>query len=269
MHGKGGQICEPARLQQLRCPLIIRSSSEDVITGELVQVMRMINPRWWLPGFLNAALGTDRFRQQVFQGLRIDPWVNHPPYPRHLLPWTEGSTQVDIEISWENPPTSVFCEAKYNSDFSFKTSNSTGSSQVSGDQLARNIRVGLHHCGYFRGKELFERPRRDFVVVFLSPMANHALVRRYRNESKLRKAIPKSELIAELPKPPFVGEINYHQVRSAFQQKKRFMARSERVAVDELDRYLQFKKGPMLLANGNGHTNGFYRKPPSTTDGAS
>ncbi len=260
MHGKGGQICEPARLQQLRCPLIIRNTSEDVITGELVQVMRLINPRWWLPGFLNAALGSERFRTQVFRDLRVEPWVNHPPYPKELLPWSEGSTQVDIEISWENPPTTVFIEAKYQSDLSWKTSNSTGSSQFPGDQLSRNIRVGLHHCGFFRGKELFETQRRDFIVIVLSPMANHALVRRYRSESKLRKAIPRSELIAELPRPPFVGEINYAQIRTVLQANKRFMTRAERVAVEQIDQYLQYKKGPAVLANGNG--NGVHRYPP-------
>jgi len=269
VHGKGGQICEPARLQQLRCPLIIRSTSEDVITGELVQVMRLINPRWWLPGFLNAAVGAERFRTQVFRDLRIEPWVNHPPYPRELLPWSEGSTQVDIEISWENPPTTVFIEAKYLSDLSWKTSNSTGSSTYPGDQLIRNVRVGLCRCGYFRGKELFETPLRDFVVVVLSPMANHALVRRYRSESNLRKAIPRSELIASLPRLPFVGEINYAQIRTVLQANKRFMTRAERVAAEELDGYLQFKKGPTFLANGNGHGNGFHRKPPFPADGAS
>jgi hypothetical protein len=266
MHGKGGQICEPARLQQLRCPLIIRSTSEDVITGELVQVMRIINPRWWLPGFLNAAVGAERFRTQVFRDLRIEPWVNQPPYPRNLLPWTEGSTQVDVQISWENPPTTVFLEAKYLSDLSWKTTHSTSSSKYPGDQLIRNIRVGLHHCGYFRGKELFDSPLRDFVVVVLSPMANHALVRRYRSESKVRAAIPRSDLIANLPRLPFVGESNYLQIRTLLQTNKRFMTRAERVAAEELDHYLQYKKGPAMLANGNG--NGFHHRPPDSPNGS-
>jgi hypothetical protein len=96
-------------------------------------------------------------------------------------------------------------------------------------------------------------------------MANHALVRRYRNESKLRKAIPRSELLVDLPRSPFVGEINYAQIRTVLQANKRFMTRAERVAAEELDGYLQFKKGPTFLANGNG--NGFHHRPSDSTNG--
>jgi hypothetical protein len=242
LHCKGGRVCEAAQSGQMRCPLLIRSSSEDVITGELVQVMRTINPRWWLADFLNAALGARRFGQQVYRRLRIEPWVNHPPYPRELLPWKEGSTQVDVEISWENPPTTVFIEAKYGSELSWKTSNSTGTKKFPGDQLIRNIRVGLHHCGYFQQDALFESAQRDFVVIVLSPHAEHGLVRRYRSEKALRKAIPKSDRLVGLPAGPFVGEIGYSEIREIFRERRRFFTRAETVAADGLDRYLLFKK---------------------------
>ena len=246
LHGKGGQVCEPARLQQLRCPLLIRSSSEDVITGEIVQVMRTINPRWWLAEFLNVALGAKRFHQQVYRRLRIEPWVNQTPYPRELLPWKEGSTQVDVVISWENPPTTVFIEAKYQAELSWRTSHSTSSRRYPGDQLIRNIRVGLHECGYFRGNRLFEWKPREFVVVVLSPHANHSLVRRYRNVRTLLRSIPHSEELAGLPSPPFVGEISYRQVSDVLRHSRRFMSRPERVLAEELDGYLQFKRVSMV-----------------------
>lgn len=242
LHGKGGQVCEPARLQKLRCPLLIRSSSEDVITGEIVQVMRTINPRWWLAEFLNEALGAERFSQQVYRQLRIEPWVNQVPYPQELLPWKEGSTQVDVVISWENPPTTVFIEAKYQAELSWKTSHSAGASRYPGDQLIRNIRVGLHHCGYLRGRTLFDASPRDFVVIVLSPVPNHALVRRYRNDSALMKAIPQSNRLSGLPRRPFVGEIGYSTIRQILRRKSRYMTRAERIVAEDLDRYLQVKK---------------------------
>jgi hypothetical protein len=245
LHGKGGRLCEPAQGGLIRCPLLIRSTSEDVITGELVQVMRTINPRWWLTDFLNTALGAKRFGQQVYRRLRIEPWVNHPPYPRELLPWKEGSTQVDIEISWENPPTTVFIEAKYGSDLSWKTANSSGSKKFPGDQLIRNIRVGLHHCGYFKRHALFDAAPRDFVVIVLSPNPEHALVRRYRQEPALRKAIPHSDRLRGLPTGPFVGEIGYAGIRRVLKERSRFFTRSETVAADEFHRYLLFKKAYM------------------------
>ena len=90
--GKGGQVCQQAKAGEIKCPLIVRPTSEDVITGQLFQALESVNPRWWLPQILNTALGTSRFRQQVFRRLRIDLWKNRPPYPRELLPWNEGST---------------------------------------------------------------------------------------------------------------------------------------------------------------------------------
>ena len=245
MHGKGGRLCEQAASGQMRCPLLIRSTSEDVITGELVQVMRTINPRWWLADFLNTALGAKRFHQQVYRRLRIEPWVNHRPYPEELLPWKEGSTQVDIEISWENPPTTVFIEAKYQAELSWKTSNSGGQKKYPGDQLIRNIRVGLHHCGYFAGKELFETVPRDFVAILLAPRTENPLVLRYRREEKLRRAIPHSERLAALPRGPFVGEIGYGQIRDVLRSRRRFLTRAERGGVEGLDQYLGFKKRQM------------------------
>ena len=118
LHRKGGCLCQPAKEGKLRCPLIVRPTSEDVITGNLFQVLKVLNPRWWLPDFLNEALNVHAFHRQVFRNLRIEPWVNKPTYPRELLPWDEGSTQVDVVISWENPPTTVYVEMKYGSELS-------------------------------------------------------------------------------------------------------------------------------------------------------
>ena len=70
LNGKGGCLCEPARQGKLRCPLIVRSTSEDVVTGQLFGTLRVLNPRWWLPDILNQALGAERFRRQVFRDLR-------------------------------------------------------------------------------------------------------------------------------------------------------------------------------------------------------
>jgi len=118
LNGKGGRACDHARRGDIRCPLIVRPTSEDQITGEMFQVLRAINPRWWLPQALNSALSAQRFGQHVYRKLSIDLWVNQPRYPRGLLPWDEGNTQVDAVISWENPPTTVFCEVKYLAELS-------------------------------------------------------------------------------------------------------------------------------------------------------
>jgi hypothetical protein len=242
LHGKGGCLCQPAREGKLRCPLIVRPSSEDVITGHLVQVLKVLNPRWWLPDFLNKALGVPAFGRQIFRKLRIEPWVNKPSYPRELLPWNEGSTQVDVVLTWENPPTTVYIEMKYGSELSLVTSRNQGQYGYPADQLARNARVGLLECGYFQLPRLFERNQRDFLLLVITPDGGQPLVTRYRNPIQLRAAIPHSDLIPRLPRLPFIGELGYSQIIRLLRQQQRWFTRPERILVDQLCDYLEMKE---------------------------
>jgi len=243
IHGKGGNLCQQARTGQIRCPLIVRPTSEDVVTGQLFQALGCVNPRWWLPDLLNAALGSTRFRKQIHRRFKIRLWRNQPCYPRELLPWDEGSTQVDAVITWENPPTTVFIEAKYGSALSPKVSRDDGLSGYPSDQLIRNIRVGLHCCGYFSPRnQLFDQPPRDLIVLVLAPAKGHPLVERYRDEAQLRAAIPHSDRLIGLPKGPFVGQFDHDDVREVLTRHARFMTFAERRVVEDLDQYLEFKR---------------------------
>lgn len=241
MLGKGGQVCRPAREGQLRCPLIVRPTSEDVITGNLFQVLKVLDARWWLPQLLNQALGVQRFRQQIFRRLRIELWKNRPAYPRELLPWDEGSTQVDVTITWENPPTTVFIEMKFLSDLSRKTAGDKGNSGYPSDQLIRNIRVGLWECGWFRPTHLFKITPRNLVVLLVGPDVGHPLVTKYRRSTTLLKSIPHSDRLQGLPQTPFVGEASYSWIAMILLNNRRWLSRLERLLVDQLADYLAFK----------------------------
>lgn len=241
LHGKGGRICQPALKGTQRCPLIIRPTSEDVITGYLAMSLRALNSRWWLPDLLNLALGAPRFRQQVYRRLKIEPWKNHPRYPRELLPWDEGSTQVDLVFAWENPPTTIFIEMKYGSDLSMKTAGGDSKHGYPSDQLIRNIRVGLWTCGWFEQRPMFKIPPRDFILVFCSPAKGHWLATRYRDRAKLLKAIPHSDRLQGLPPLPFVGELSYEDIARVLRRRRRWFTRPERLIADTLADYLLFK----------------------------
>jgi hypothetical protein len=208
----------------------------------LVETFRLLNPRWWLSDFLNQALGAERFRRQFYRHLRIEPWVNYPKYPRELLPYDEGSTQVDCVITWDNPPTTVFIEAKYSSDLSFRTANSDGQHGYPTDQLIRNARVGLQACGYFKDEGFFVIAPRDFVLILLSPTKGHPLVQNYRNPERLRESIPHNDRLVGLPKSPFIGEIGYPEIASILRRQTKFFTRPERLAVETLVAYLEFKR---------------------------
>ena len=246
LRGKGGNLCSHAKSGEIRCPLIVCPTSEDIITGNIFQSLGYINPRWWLPDLLNAGLGASRFRRQFHRDFKIRLWQNQPCYPRELLPWYEGSTQVDSLISFENPPTTVYIEAKYGSALSSSVSGDDGQSGYPSDQLIRNIRVGLLQAGYFDlGEQLFDQPPRDFVVLLMAPLKGHPLVDQYRDRQKLRKAIPHSDRLTGLPRGPFVGQIDYSDIQSILVHQSRWMSIPERRVVKDLTEYLAFKRSQM------------------------
>lgn len=241
MLGKGGQVCRHAKEGEIRCPLIIRPTSEDVITGEVFQTLRAVNPRWWLPDLLNQGLGSPRFRQQVYRHLEIQLWKNRPAYPRELLPWDEGSTQVDVTITWENPATTIFFEMKYGSSISPRTTGDNGQHGYPSDQLIRNARVGLLECGWFERGGLFTIRPRDFCLIVVSPSKGHELVETYRGPERLRAAIPHNEKLKGLPTNPFIGELTYRDMAQVLVKNRRFVTRPERRLIDDLTDYLAFK----------------------------
>lgn len=256
LHGKAGRLCQSARLGQQHCPLIVRPTSEDNITAHFVHTLRVLNPRHWVSDFLNSALKCDRFPRQVYKRFRIEPWVGKSAFPRHLIPWTEGGSEIDIQISWENPPTTVFVECKYGSSLSGRTNQNDGSHGFPSDQLARNISVGLHECGYYQDHSLFECAPRDFVVILLAPETGTPLVQEYRALDRLKLAIPHGDSIT-WPQTPFVGEIGYKDIRNTLLTRRRFTTRAERNLIDQFVEYLTFKhqtrpnRGGLPMANGS------------------
>ena len=241
LHRKGGSLCQPAKQGEIICPLKIRPTSEDVLTGHLVFALRVLNPRWWLPDLLNQGLGVNGFQRQIFRTLRIEPWVNKPSYPPELLPWNEGSTQVDVTISWENPPTTVYVEMKYGSGISLVTAQNRGYQGFPADQVSRNMRVGLLECGYFKIPQLFETKQRDFMLLIITPFGNEYLVNKYRDPEQFRIATPCSNLISKLPKLPFLGQLSYRDLINICKRNKRWFSQPERIVIDQLKDYLEMK----------------------------
>jgi hypothetical protein len=149
---------------------------------------------------------------------------------------------VDLTITWENPPTTILIEAKYLAGLSENVSGDDGRSGYPSDQLIRNIRVGLLETGYYdRGKRLFNRAERNLIVLVFSPNKGHQLVERYRNLGSLRKAIPHSEKIKNLPRSPFVGEFSFRDVVKLLRDQSRWFNRAERTVAEDLAEFLEFK----------------------------
>lgn len=249
MLGKGGQLCHLARDGKLRCPLIVRPNSEDVVTDHLFTALQVLQPRWWLPDLLNTALGTNRFRRQHYPRFQIDLWQNRPVFPRELLGWDEGSSQIEVTMRWERPATTVFAEVKYGADLSPRTSNGDPRHRYPSDQLIRNIRVGLHECGWYNRSGLFKVPPRDFVQIVIAPTKDHPLVSKYRDPTRLLASIPHSEKLEGLPTLPFVGEMTYREVLILLKRQWHFFTAAERRLIDLTCAYLEFKLARTPLRN--------------------
>lgn len=251
LYGKGGCLCGPAREGKLRCPLIVRPTSEDVVTSHLWGTLRVLNPRWWLPDLLNRALGYRRFRRQVYRRLEIALWQKQQAFPRYRIPWDEGQTEVDVVISWENPATTVFVEMKYGSGLSATTTHNAGMEGFPSDQLIRNARVGLWECGWFEESRLFQIPPREFALLLVAPVSGNPLVQRYRNPENLRSSIPHGHRLSQLPSGPFIGEIPYRGITGILKENRRWFSTAEKRLIDELSDYLQFKVRSISSGLGN------------------
>ena len=238
---KAGCLCDFADQGIIHCPLNVRSTSEDVVTGELFGKLQLIDPRWWLHEVLNQSLGTTEYRQQVYRGFQIKLWKKQPSFPADLLPWREGRTEVDVEIRWENPATTIFIEMKLGSDVSKTTSRTDGTEEFPSDQLIRNIRIGLHQAGWFREGELFQAKKRRFALLLVSPKAGHPLVERYRNHDELLRSIPKGSELVDLPKTPFIGSASYRGIADILLGYSRFMSVIERKMAIQISEYMELK----------------------------
>ena len=251
LNGKAGRLCEEATSGKIRCPLLIRPTSEDVITGNLFQVLSVVNPRWWLSDLLNYGLGAPRFRRQHYRGLKFELWKNRGHFPRELIPWNEGRTEVDVTISWENPATTVFLEMKYLSPLSKSTAGDDGSSGFPSDQLIRNARVGLLETGWFDRNELFLTKPRDFCLLLIGLTRKDALADRYHDPDELRSSIPKNDRLRGLPESPFIGQINYTSISRILMRNWLQFSRPEQQLISDLNKYLRLKvTGNQKVNNG-------------------
>ncbi len=247
MHGKGGQVCSESKSGRIKCPLIVRPTSEDQITGEIFQLLRFIDPRHWVNAVLNEALEANRFNRYIFQKFAIELWANHPRFPRNLSLWPEGSTQVDAVIQWSSPRTVVFVEMKFGSPLSSRVSADDGQSGFPSDQLIRNIRVGLWQCGWFSRSSMLRKTPIDFIVLVVSPSQDQPLVEKYRDRDVVMGSIANSAELVGLPESPFVGSISFSQIAETLRRRIRYMDRIQGKIANDIAEYLTFKSKQLAI----------------------
>lgn len=162
LNRKGGRICKHALAGEIHCPLIVRPTSEDVVTGNVFGMLQYVRPHLWLNQMLNEALSTNEFRQVWFKDFSLRLWERQPRYPPELLDFKEGHPEPDVVIEWENPPTTVWIEAKWRSPIARSSSNAEDN-----DQVTRDLRALMYYAGHVTTGRLIDPPVRRPILVTL------------------------------------------------------------------------------------------------------
>jgi hypothetical protein len=74
-----------------------------------------------------------------------------------------------------------------------------------------------------------------------APTKGHPLVQRYRDQDRLRSAIPHADSLIDLPLSPFVGEVSCADVIELPRRQYQWLNRAERVVAADLSDYLEFE----------------------------
>ncbi len=226
--GKGGRVCARSYRNGDSCPLVVRSTSEDVVTGNVFGILRHIRPSLWLRPLLVGAFGS-RFKRCRMCEVNVKLWPELPPPPNKQ----EGWTQPDALIEFGDIV--VLLEAKYRAGFSTKTTR-----DATRDQVIRSLDVAYHYAveGQFF--------RREPYVLALGVRAQEPdLVTRYRDAVALAAGLSHyppddSARIASF----MSGRIGYASWQSlAFVLGTRTgrIQRLERALLADLAAYLRFK----------------------------
>jgi hypothetical protein len=171
---KAGHVCERSYRNGNGCPLIVRETSEDLLTANVFGILRRIRPELWLRPMLTRAFPKVRdWPDKELPEVKFWQPVS-PPSDRVA---TEGNTEVDVHVRWGK--VCLYIEAKYRAELSPGTV-----ADSSRDQLIRLLDVVYEEE---ISTALF---RREALVLVVGMSAEEPeLVTRYRSPSEIRKAL--------------------------------------------------------------------------------
>jgi len=236
LHGKAGRVCPQGQSGEIRCPCIVRTTSEDVLTGEVFGQLHHIRPHLWLGPLLDIGTGTRSHRQVWYKKFQMRFWERQERFPSELLKFKEGRSEPDIIIEFENPATTIFIEAKYTSPLAECTTHSDQN-----DQVLRGIRTLLTTTGHIQPNRLFKFPRRTPIWLALLAYKPEKLVDRYKNPRHLAGELTGIVSQDDFPTETFVGTITWRDISKVLMDRVDQMTPFERSITHELVRYIEHK----------------------------
>jgi hypothetical protein len=229
----GKKVCPPNYVRKSNCPLIVRTTSEDLLTANVFGILKNLDPKIWLRRFLGEAIKGKDFSRHTFDGLSFEFWKRYrPPLNRK---YREGISEVDVTISYKDGI--IFIEAKYLAPVNLRTT-----SDPRRDQIIRYLDlVAYHYLNHLDGLKEF------YFVLIIDTEKPPWVLTRYRYNQNLTKELTSPGLF----KPPVdtgrllskgVGWLTWSQVKKILEiNKLQFRTSTERKFVGDLIAYLDYK----------------------------
>jgi hypothetical protein len=229
----GKKVCPPNYVRKSNCPLIVRTTSEDLLTANVFGILKNLDPKIWLSRLLGEAIKGKDFSRHSFENLSFEFWKRYrPPANRK---YKEGISEVDVTISYKDGI--IFIEAKYLAPVSLRTTN-----DMRRDQVIRYLDLAAYH--YFNHpdsvKEFY------FVLIIDTDKPPWALTR-YRYHQNLIKGLTNPGFF----KPPVdtgrllskgIGWLSWNQLRKILEiSKGHFRTEAEKKFVEDLIVNLDYK----------------------------
>jgi hypothetical protein len=229
----GKKVCPPNYVRKSNCPLIVRTTSEDLLTANVFGILKNLDPKVWLRRFLGEAIKGKDFSRHTFEGLSFEFWKRyHPPANRK---YREGISEVDVTISYKDGI--IFIEAKYLAPVSLRTSNDPRR-----DQVIRYLDLAAYH--------FLNHPdsvKEFYFVLIVDTEKPPWILTRYRYNQTLIKGLTNPGFF----KPPVeagrllskgIGWLSWNQLRRILEFiRGEFRTEAERRFVDDLIVYLDHK----------------------------
>ena len=237
---KAGHVCDPSYRRGRNCPLILRQTSEDVVTANVFGILRRMPPALWLRPLLNQAFRTKHFRACSLTGLEVSFWHTvAPPAGRAHM---EGFTEVDVLIRARELV--VFIEAKYRAQLSTRTTE-----DESRDQVIRLLDVAFEMA---MASQLFTRV--PYVLVLGATPTEPELVTRYRSATAVDQALvtrhnhPDHRAIAELLSTR-LGYASWQELATIIEAHLEDAGRTERLLLGDVVDYIRLKMATVHMTS--------------------
>ncbi len=229
----GKKVCPPNYVRKSNCPLIVRTTSEDLLTANVFGILKNLDPKVWLRRFLGEAIKGKDFSHHTFENLSFEFWRKYrPPVNRK---YREGTSEVDVTIFYKDGI--ILIEAKYLAPVSLRTSNDPRR-----DQVIRYLDLAAYH--FLNHPDSVKEF--SFVLIIDTDKPPWTLTR-YRYHQNLIKGLTTPGFF----NPPVdtgrllskgVGWLTWKQFRKILEISKcHFTTQAERKFVEDLVVYLDYK----------------------------